>query len=252
FVYRSTDSGKTWTEPVELDLAPFNRGGDGWTQGYQHPDGDVMITMTLRVVGADPEDITAGIHEHIYRSTDGGKTWSDRVLLHAHGAESSLLALRDSNKMLAIIRAQRFRFDSDTPELFKTFGTPPDGRIALKNGVLAESNDGGRTWGNPRLFTGFGDVPGELIQTPDGRIAALWLHRYPHPQGRVCVRISEDGGATWGDTQYVLFDGNGYSSSVVFDDGAIVTVCENTPLDAGGHPAGARSMVAALWRLPAR
>ena len=47
-VLRSTDYGNTWSEPVLLDIRPFNYCGGGWSDVYQHPDGTALITMTLR------------------------------------------------------------------------------------------------------------------------------------------------------------------------------------------------------------
>lgn len=252
-VVRSTDRGRTWSEPVELDMGPFNGGGGGWPHVYQHPDGPIMVTLTLRHTGVfeDLADGRSGLNEYLYRSHDGGRTWGPPELLYRFGAEASLCALCDSGRMLAIVRGQRLRLPGDADDFVKALGGPPAQAWVFKNGVLVASDDGGRTWSGARLFSGYGDVPGELVRCPDGRLAALWLRRYPYPEGHIRVRLSDDGGRTWEDTVYVLFEGAGYPSSVVRDDGTIVTVCESTRLDAGGQPAGPRTMVAAHWRPPA-
>ncbi|MCK4784045.1 MAG: exo-alpha-sialidase, partial [Desulfobacteraceae bacterium] len=95
-----------------------------------------------------------------------------------------------------------------------------------------------------------GSIPGEILQVPDGRVAAVWLQRYPHDKAEIRVRISNDEGRTWSRKTYSLMKGNGYPSSVVYPDGTIVTVCENTKMDAAGQPRGRRTMAAARWRMP--
>ena len=45
------------------------------------------------------------------------------------------------------------------------------------------------------------------------------------------VRISENDGSTWGKKTYHLPELSGYPSSVVYDDGTIVTVCGSTKMN---------------------
>ena len=244
-VMRSTDYGETWSEPVALDISPYNLSGSGWPSVHQHPDGTAMITITLRHSG-DMHRFA----DYIFRSTDGGQTWGDRTLLIPYSAESSLLTLGSSKKMLAYIRAQRNSLPEDPPDFWKRTGATQGHLWPLKNGVVAESDDGGRTWKNLRVFDTYGSVPGEILQVPDGRLAAVWLQRYPSDEPEIRVRISRDGGRTWDSETYVLRKGSGYPSSVVYPDGTIVTVCENTKMNRAGHPRDKRSMAVARWRLP--
>ena len=134
-VIRSTDYGRTWSEPFALDISPYDFSGGGWADVYQHPDGTAMMTVTLRHSGqwsdwSKPE--VRGIRDHIFRSTDRGKTWGDRTLLTVHSAESSILALSDSNKMLAYIRAQRGYLPEDPPGIQKWTGVPEGNPYPLK------------------------------------------------------------------------------------------------------------------------
>ncbi|MEO2045301.1 MAG: sialidase family protein [Pirellulales bacterium] len=245
FVLRSTDFGKTWSNPQPLDIRPFDVSGGGWSHVYQHPDGTAMITLTLR-----HRKQNRFFHDHIFRSTDGGLTWGDRTLLVPYSAESSLLALCDSKRMLTYIRAQRPALPEDPPDFWKQTGATEGHPWPLKNGVVAESNDGGRTWKNLRLFDTYGSVPGEIIQVPDGRVAAVWLQRYPYQDSEIRVRISSDDGRTWEKRTYSLFKAHGYPSSVVYSDGTIVTVCEDTKMDNRGQPRGKRSLAAVRWHFP--
>ena len=243
-VLRSTDYGNTWSAPVALDFRPFNYCGGGWSDVYQHPDGTALITMTLR--NRSPGN---RFHDYIFRSSDGGKTWGDPTLLIPYSAESTVLALRNSDRMLAYSRAQRVSLPEDPDDFWKQTGASEGNSWPLKNGVVAESNDAGRTWHHLRLFDTYGSVPGELLQTSDGRLAAVWLQRYPYEDAEIRVRISTDGGRSWQKQTYSLIKGHGYPSSVVYPDGTIVTVCENTKF-AGGRPRDKRTMAAARWRLP--
>jgi hypothetical protein len=201
-----------------------------------------MITVQLRLPGE--------LHQGIYHSADGGRTW-ERTLLCKYGCETSVLALRDSDRMLAFIRYQRRGLPEDPEGLSERTGHSEAGGGGgiFKNGVIAESHDGGRSWQNFRAIGTYGGVPGELVQGPDGRVAAVWLNRYPHVESHIRVRVSADEGQTWGATTYLLLRGTGYPSSVVREDSTIVTVCENTDLDDRGWPQR-RTRVAAHWRLP--
>jgi len=251
-VIRSTDYGNTWSKPVALDIRPYDFSGGGWSHVYQHPDGTAMVIVTLRHRDKYSKWDTpeGGIRDHIFRSTDGGRTWGDRTLLVRHSAESSILGLRDSNKMLAYIRHQRGSLPLDPPDLWKRTGAPSKESIfVLKNGLIAKSFDGGRTWKNLRLWGTYGTVPGEIIQVPDGRVAVLWQQRYPHHKIHIRVRISEDGGRMWGRKTYRLPELSGYPSSVVYDDGTIVTVCGSATMNASSEILR-DTLHAVRWRLP--
>lgn len=252
YVQRSTDYGETWSEPFPLDVSPYTFSGSGWSDVYQHPDGTAMITVTLRDrdgVNEWDNPGVRGFHDHIFRSRDGGRSWGDRTLILPYSAETTLMAVKDSNRMLAYIRAQRPMLAEDPTDFRERTGATPTEEWVLKNGVVAESVDGGRTWVNPRLFDLRGSVPGEFVQVPDGRIAAIWLQRYPYELAEIRARISSDGGRTWGPKTYSLMHGHGYPDSVVYPDGTIVTVCENTDLNHRGRVLGSRTMAALHWRL---
>lgn len=73
---RSTDLGTTWSDPVPVDLSPFDRGGGGWSQISRIPGGPALMTVQCYYTGVDPETGESrtgekpGIYDHIYRSTD--------------------------------------------------------------------------------------------------------------------------------------------------------------------------------------
>ena len=56
------------------------------------------------------------------------------------------------------------------------------------------------------------------------------------------VRISHDLGQTWSKKTYWLMKGQGLPSSVVYPDGTIVTVADNTKLDSRAQVVGQRTV----------
>ena len=92
--------------------------------------------------------------------------------------------------------------------------------------------------------------PGEIIQAPDGRIAAVWMQRYPYEDSEIRMRISHDLGETWSKNTYSLMKGQGLPSSIVYPDGTVVTVAENTKLDSQGKVISERTMAAVQWKMP--
>ncbi len=275
WVIRSTDYGETWSEKIPLDVSPFTRGGGGWTQISQPPGYPALMVITLRH-GTGSKDADGnplpleklGIHDHIYRSTDSGRTWGDRSLIVRDSAESSVLLLK-SGKMLVAIRKQRVsrrELPDDDAAKLKAQGTWMDGKPFFKHGFLAESDDKGYTWHDERtgpvahvagqVTQGLGLCPSELIQLPDGRV--VWIYTQTFRDGPrvllgegqgVYARISDDEGATWSAHRYLirLLKSPGYTpypASTVLPDGTILTVIgTNRAATVGENPA-----MAIRWR----
>ena len=71
-----------------------------------------------------------------------------------------------------------------------------------------------------------------------------------HNMADVRARVSHDEGQTWRPEIYHLSQGHGYAAGVVLQDGAIVTVCGNTAVDARGEAAEPWQAQVVIWRLP--
>lgn len=262
---RSTDLGRTWSEPIPLDIGAFDKAG-GWTHIMQVPEGPALMTVqcynedraTDPRTGAKRRSTQLGLYDHVYRSSDSGRSWHDRTGIARDSAETSLLWLR-SGRMMAAIRVQRVPqrvLPSDDVEQFKALGlwNRGDGMPFIKHAFLADSDDLGRTWTNLRLAPcdriGPDQVaeslcPSELIQLPDGRV--LWIHHRRHqPRKGVYARVSHDDGRTWTGRRYWLRNLRDqrhgvYPASTLLDDGTILTVTS------ANH--GNRAM-AIRWKLP--
>ena len=100
-VAHSTDWGASWEPGEPFDISPYtgSPGSDG-NKICVLPDGTAIVAACLRNGnGINDHDGTElpldqqGIHDYVYRSTDGGKTWGDRTLLARDSAESNFLSL---------------------------------------------------------------------------------------------------------------------------------------------------------------
>ena len=84
FFAMSTDGGDTWSEPVDLSMAPAGA-NNVFPALVATGDGDVRVAWTDDRNGFDPggNDPTARWNTYYRRSTDGGATWSAETQLSA-------------------------------------------------------------------------------------------------------------------------------------------------------------------------
>ena len=141
------------------------------------------------------------------------------------GTEGAVAEL-GGGRLLAVVRYQRPRMPDDRAEDLEPQGAR--GNLAWKHVFLADSPDGGRTWGNLRqLTTVFGQCFGAPAVAGDGTIAVIHDTRYGPgpPSGR--VMLSRDSGETWADEAVYLYYGSGvsgFSASVTLDDGDVLSI----------------------------
>lgn len=226
FYVLSSDNGKTWTKPQRSESThAIQVKGNGQISPYgkivQLSDGTALMSVYYEF--AAPREA----EEYVFRSRDGGKTWSDPSLIAKHFNETGLLVL-PGDKVLAALRSQ-------------------DGGI-----FIAASNDKGHTWSTPIRVTRKNEHPGDLIRLKNGDILLAFGERNK-PMG-VRAIVSHDNGKTWNSNKpIVLVDDAvnwdcGYLSSVQLPNGTIVTAYyrDDNLADA---PADTKAR-AILWSLP--
>ena len=220
FIRRSTDGGRSWSDPVR-------------TCG-QTPHGPILLANgRLMLVGRvqtwpgeyspyDSASLKNAKHElPVEVSDDGGRTW--RVL-------SRIVPPKDMEAY----------HEPHAVEL-------PDGKIVAQFRCHAkghplmqcESTDGGRSW-TTMHETGIHGLPPHLIRLADGRLLTVYAKRGERyaPEGETAeigeyACLSDDGGRTWNVRDEVKLashfsDDMGYPASCQLPDGTILTVYYQT------------------------
>ncbi len=226
----SQDEGRSWQDLAEISNPPGCWGSgiwilrlpdDGLVAAIGHPD-HVFEEVDGALVHMAGEGKL-----WVYRSMDGGHTWSDPVHMVNDWASEGGVALTPSGRIFSVNRYQRPMLPGDPPDLEKRNGSISRG-WPYKHICVVESDDQGRTWRDFRqLTTVFGQTMGRPVVQSDGTLCMVHDTRYgPGPAGSRGM-ISRDEGRTWEDEVYYLdyttFVGS-YNGSVALDDGRILTV----------------------------
>jgi len=253
--YRSTDRGQTWKLVSEFHAAPFN---NVYVDGnlLQLQDGSIVVPTHFQVKAPEGSDWGLGLSlQFVLRSTDGGKMWQggpddkiwkpiieSKLTVLPVGPDSALpggtfpgcyetgVAQEPSGRLIAALR-----FSGPQRPWHKTIMKEWGGRQAdgvgriFRQVMFSTSQDGGKTWATMRPFFDADGEPvivqqetnGQLIPLGDGRIALVHQRRFGPYQ--IIARFSVDNGKTWLHEEYRLSKGFGFTSSVLLDDGTIVT-----------------------------
>ena len=228
-VCRSEDEGRTIETVSAIDNPPGCSGGACWI--HRLPDGTLLagVGRSDHVFEEQGDGrlvlISGSGVQFAYRSGDEGLTWSHPARVHDWFSEGGV-TLTPSGRLLAAIRYQRPTLPGDPADLEQRnrgmAGWP------YKHVCLVDSDDGGRSWTNPRLLvTRFGQTRGHPVALGDNSVLVVHDTRYgPGPPGSRGM-VSRDGGRTWEDEVYYLdatnFTGS-YAASAAPEDGTIVTV----------------------------
>ncbi|MFN0078363.1 MAG: sialidase family protein [Prosthecobacter sp.] len=232
----------------------------GWTTKSMPPE-QLAKWKSAQARLSDAER-KAELGEWVIRSTDGGKSWSNRIPTIVNSPHGPI-QLKDGRLLYAgkqLWAAERkigvveSKDDGQTWQWLAEIPTrkgdknayhelhaveAADGaliaqirnhNVANKGETLqTESSDGGKTWSEPHAIGVWG-LPSHLLRLRDGRLLMTYGHRRK-PYGNQ-ARISADNGKTWGEAMILSDDGIGgdlgYPSTVELPDGTLLTLWYET------------------------
>jgi hypothetical protein len=188
---RSTDDGKTWSAPVEIDRHPgLPRDDNGAAEGF---DGTVGPDGRLYAIWSQDDDLM------FTSSKDGGQTFSHaRAILHTAPTMFAVETLERANGFPQIAIDPRSR------RLYVTWSDYRNGDLDI---FCSTSTDGGKKWSAPArvnndpVHDGADQFFQWLAVDPiDGSANVIFYDRRADPAGRtqtVTLARSTDGGATF-------------------------------------------------------
>lgn len=201
-VYKSVDGGESWTN---VGLPASER----ITKIVVHPrNGDIVYVCAPGPLWSDSAD------RGLYKTTDGGRSWS-LILKGANlSTGCSSITLDPSNPDHLLAGSWDFR---RKPDSFRSGGDGPD---APSGSRFMESRDGGRTWTDLNASNRAG-----LPAQPWGRVEVEFATSNPKKvyavieNVRSALYISDDGGKSWkeGDRSQGMVWRPFYFSNLVVD-----------------------------------
>ncbi len=190
-ISRSTDDGKTWAAPVEIDAHPgLPRDDNGAAEGF---DGTVGPDGTLYTIWSQDDDLM------FTSSRDGGKTFSRaHAVVHTAPIMFAIDTLERANGFPQIA------IDPKSNRLYVTWSDYRNGDIDV---FVAESADRGKHWSSPirvntdPIHDGIEQFFQWLAVDPvDGSVNVVFYDRRSDPTNRkqtVVLARSTDAGRTF-------------------------------------------------------
>ena len=207
---RSTDGGKTWSTPVEIDRHPgLPRDDNGAAEGFA---GAVAPNGNLYAIWSQDDNIM------FTESRNGGKSFAPaRAILHTGPTMFAVQTLERANGFPQIA------IDPLTKLLYVTWSDYRNGDLDI---FCSTSSDGGRKWSAPIRVNNDGVHNGSdqffqwlTVDPKDGSANVLFYDRRGDPQNRkqiVVLARSTDNGRTF--TNYAWTDEPFEAGGVFFGD----------------------------------
>ena len=194
---RSTNGGQTWSDQGEIP-APAGAGSTS--------DGDPTLAVNLGTgVFYYGENATAGTDSIIgvARSTDGCQTFAVPVTANTILNTAPNTTVESDKPSIAVDNS-----GTTNPRnvyvcwtRFVDTSNPANGTIDASELRFARSTDGGLTYGNEQVLQVNGPAPfGCSVKVgPTGQVYVTWADRFGATIGDIRIRVSTDGGLTFGN-----------------------------------------------------
>lgn len=221
---KSTDNGKTWSEPVNL-TAMCKR--PEWWLWAPAPGAGITLEDGTLVLPTQGRDHNGKPFSNITYSKDGGKTWvTSNPAVTDETTECMAVQLSDGSVMLnmrtnankGVNGPGNGRSVAVTKDLGKTWTTHPTSRHALPEPVCMAS-----------IF--------KHTYTRSGKQQSVLLFLNPHStrqRNMITLQASFDDGNTWPADRHILLDeltGRGYSCITSVDNNTIGVLYESSQAD---------------------
>jgi sialidase-1 len=248
-----TDDGFVDLYQEEADLRAQGKGRpESWSDGR-------FYRWELACQRISEEQRKNEIGSWMFRSTDGGITWSKRYSTPFNSPHGPIQLSTGKQLYCGVeLWTKEHRAGSaiseDDGQTWQVNGVVPtrdgdtsaqyhelhaveasDGRIVahIRNGnpnnpdenLQTVSKDGGETWSTPQAM-GLWGIPSFLMKLADDRL--LMTYGYRRAPFGVQARVSDDHGESWSEPMIVYGGGKtvdlGYPSTVQLDDGSLLTI----------------------------
>lgn len=219
-ITKSTDDGKTWSEPI--NITPTTKRKEWWLYAPAPGHGITLKDGTL-VFPTQGRDENGVPFSNITYSKDGGKTWVASNPAYSNTTECMAVELGNGDIMLNMRDNRNRGVES------------PNGRR------ICVTSDLGKTWRehptSHRVLTEptcMASIHRHVYKTKDGKTATLLAFVNPNShksRDKITLKLSFDDGMTWPKKHWLMLDewgGAGYSCITSIDEHTLGIVYEGS------------------------